>query len=368
MKVTLREKPISKGTKKSLYLDYYPPLVDKGGAETRREFLSLYIIVKPKDKRERELNKASRQEAELICHIRQGQLIKRDFSFLTGEDADSVEAIFQELIDESKNPTSVRHYTALSDLLKEYAGTEYLTFSMFTPEFCQGYINYLRGKKNVKNKDVSIAQNTAAVYSASFMKFINLAEMRDKIFNVSKKVKGIRPDHNTKRSYLSLDELKTLAATPVDRRHIRCRDACFFSSSTGLRKGDIINLDWKDIIQEDGKHYIYFQQQKGKKQEYFPLNNTAVALLGKSKQGKVFAGVTGGKIKYLLNYWISDSGLDKHITFHSFRHTFASLLVKKGVNMAVIQKLLGHTTISTTSIYAHVHTEEKEEAVNRLDE
>lgn len=370
MKVTLREKAISNGTKKSLYLDYYPPLYfPTTGKETRREFLGLYLFVKPKNTEERKLNKATKEEANRVWVQRQEQIIRKDYSFLGEPVKESVESLIDELISEAKNPTSLRQFKELAQMIKDYAGKGALEFEMFTPEFCQGYINSLTKKKRGRWKEdkKEIRHNTAASYSIAFMKFLNRAELRDKVFNLTKKVKGIFPDKTSNRAFLTEDELQDLANTPVREQHIRGKDVCFFAANTGLRQGDILNLEWKDIIREGKEYYIYFRQQKAETREYFPLNLEAVELMGERGKGKVFEGATKDKIRYMLEYWINDAGIEKHITFHSFRHTFAFRLVQADVNMSVIQELMGHKVHQTTLRYAHFSTKEKSKAVNKLN-
>ena len=61
------------------------------------------------------------------------------------------------------------------------------------------------------------------------------------------------------------------------------------------------------------------------------------------------------------------SGMDKHVTSHVLRHSFASYLVKKDTHVAVIQRLLGHADVRTTSVYMHVNQENLKEAVNQID-
>lgn len=369
IKVKLREKTISNGTKKSLYLDYYPPLTDHRGKQTRREFLNLYLFTKPKNKDERRLNESAKEEANIIWVMRQDQLIKGDLSFIGSKQDESPEALMKELLQEAHNPTSIRHYSSLPQMVKEYAGTAVLTYEMFTPDFCQGYINSLKNRDSEGNGRTGkpIGNATQAGYSTAFLKFINRAEQRDRLFNVAKKLKGIRQHTGAQRNYLTLEELRKLAETPVPEYRQRCRDACLFSAFTGLRQGDILNLSWQNIVEENGKHYIYFKQEKAETTEYFPLNSTAFSFLGERKKGKVFEGVTRGRIEYMLENWIPAAGIDKHITFHAFRHTFATQLVKKGVNISIIQKLMGHKILNTTLRYTHVDTDDKQNAVDKLD-
>ena len=74
-----------------------------------------------------------------------------------------------------------------------------------------------------------------------------------------------------------------------------------------------------------------------------------------------------GKTNEILREWIKDAGIDKYITFHDARHTNAVLLISKGVDVFTVQKLLGHTDIATTMIYADVLNEAKIKASNKIN-
>ena len=359
MNVTLREKEISKG-RKSLYLDYYPPIPHPvTGRLTRREFLGLYITTKPITTEERDINKATKKKAEKIRALRQLAIAKEDYSFLGVEESDSIEELMKELVQDTHNPTSERLYTFLPIQLKEYAKRERLTFTDFTPAFCQGYINFLRDKYKT--------QNTAAQHATAFIKFINLSEKRDKVFNVRSKIKGIPVKKHTKREFLTEKELQKLKETPVKPYEQRRKDACLFSAYTGLRRSDILALKWDNIVEDNGRLFINFTQIKTDSPEYHPIPQSAVEFLGEREKGLVFKGLSKGKLERICRDWPPNAGIDRNITFHSFRHTFATRLLGKGVDISVVSKLLNHKDLATTMIYTHVGKQDKMDAIDKLD-
>ena len=97
-----------------------------------------------------------------------------------------------------------------------------------------------------------------------------------------------------------------------------------------------------------------------------PISDEALQLCGDRSEGIVFNGLTPGLIASHLKEWISASGITKHITFHTSRHTFATLLISAGSDLYTVSELLGHTSIKTTQIYADVLSETKLDAVNRV--
>jgi integrase len=79
-----------------------------------------------------------------------------------------------------------------------------------------------------------------------------------------------------------------------------------------------------------------------------------------------FSELTNAKISYYLKDWLIDAGINKHITFHCARHTYATLQLTLGTDIYTVSKLLGHKNLSTTEIYAKVINEKKVEAANKI--
>ena len=100
-----------------------------------------------------------------------------------------------------------------------------------------------------------------------------------------------------------------------------------------------------------------------------PISEQASNLPGESKDPKaeVFLGVKYSAYHYKrLFQWIGAAGITKDITFHCFRHTFATLQLSKGTDIYTVSKMLGHRELKTTQIYAKIIDQTKREAVNRI--
>ena len=144
--------------------------------------------------------------------------------------------------------------------------------------------------------------------------------------------------------------------------------AALFSALTGLRFSDIKNLVWAELEFIEGNGYfIQFKQQKTKGVEMMPISDQAYSLLGESKDpnDKVFEGLnySAYENKHLSN-WIKAAGITKDITFHCFRHTFATLQLSGGTDIYTVSKMLGHRELKTTQIYAKIIDQTKRVAAD----
>ena len=164
-------------------------------------------------------------------------------------------------------------------------------------------------------------------------------------------------------TFLTEEEIKILIDTPS--RSPKTKAAFLFCCFTGLRQSDIRNLRWKDI--KDDK--IHFTQKKTKKVEVMPLSENAKLFLGpKGKDNAVIFPISShsSSLNRSIRNWVRRSSLTKEICYHCSRHTFATLLITYGVNLYTVSKLLGHSDIKSTMVYAKVIDKEKEKAILSL--
>jgi len=135
--------------------------------------------------------------------------------------------------------------------------------------------------------------------------------------------------------------------------------AALFSALTGLRFSDISKLVWSEVqYSELEGYFLQFRQKKTKGVEVLPISEQAFKLLGERKEptAKVFEGlIYSAYLNVHLKQWILRAGITKDITFHCFRHTFATLLVRNDVSPVVVQKLMRHSDIRLTmNTYTHL--------------
>ena len=186
--------------------------------------------------------------------------------------------------------------------------------------------------------------------------------------NPSKGIERFISEEGT-RMYLTIDELKILAATECEYPQIK--RAFLFSCLTGLRRSDVERLKWKDV-QTQGKYTrIIFRQKKTKGQEYLDISPKAVELMGTPGRlnDNVFEDIhTPYSTNEAIRKWVLRAGIHKDITFHCGRHTFAVMMLDLGTDIYTVSKLLGHRELSTKQIYAKVLDKNKQAAVEKFPE
>ena len=160
------------------------------------------------------------------------------------------------------------------------------------------------------------------------------------------------------RAALTQEELIKLSETPCNTPELK--EAFLLSCITGLRKSDILSLSINDIEKCDDTYYIYKKMKKTQRWLRLPLPEEAHHILSKlhAKNGNTpyfFAHLSPHHLGEHLEVWLEDCRIpDKHITFHSGRHTCATLLLTQGTDLYTIMRYLGHQNINTTQRYAHI--------------
>ncbi len=146
-------------------------------------------------------------------------------------------------------------------------------------------------------------------------------------------------------------------------------------AETGMRVSETLNLTLEHIERNTGK--IMIKEGKGAKDRVVYINNglldqlnTYLERTGKGKKGLVFTTRTGGKIDQnnvnrMINTYAKKAGLEKHVSAHTFRHSYATALLKATGNLSLVQKVLGHEDISTTQIYVHLADKDVEEYMTK---
>lgn len=358
--VRLRQKQLKDGNI-SLYLDIYY------NGKRKYEFLKLYLV-KETSKAEKEQNKttlkiANSIKAQRIIDVQSGAYdVKID---------QSNDVAFFPYFDKLKKEQSTRGagWDTVRNRLLDYCHDENLTFRHVDKQFCEGWRKYLDTCDNAFSSDKELKEGTKHMYWVVFKIVMNRA-VKDGILNVSPAslVDGFKPS-SAKRVYLTVEEIKRLSQTECHPRHDILKRAFLFSCLTGLRSCDVKALSWGDVTEENGYTRIIFRQQKTHEQEYLDINRQAVTLMGERgrKEDKVFP------IKYghdhankVLRALVKKAGIDKHVTFHVSRHTFATMMLTNKNSLYTVSKLLGHKSISTTQIYAKVIDAEKQSAVDSI--
>lgn len=371
--VTIRQKPISNG-RFSLYLDYYPPIPNpETGKLVRREYLGLHLFNRPRNEADKLHNQQTKELAKNICAQRQIAIQNEHYGFRPTEKDNTLLVDYYKALIAKRSGSNSENWKSSLYFLEQYfdEGTK---LSSLTVTTCTGFRDYLltaprKRKARDRQKALPITRNSAHSYFSKFKAMLKQA-YKDGLLtrDLDIQVAGIKMQE-THREFLTLEELQTLASTACGIPEMR--QAALFSALTGLRFSDILKLTWGEVhhSKADG-YYLQFRQQKTQATEVLPIPEKAIQLLG--ERGTPTARVLP-ELKYLgfysryLKLWVQKAGISKSISFHSFRHTFATLQLSLGTDLYTVSKLLGHRELKTTQIYAKVIDKKKQEAAGKIN-
>lgn len=178
------------------------------------------------------------------------------------------------------------------------------------------------------------------------------------------------------RDYLTEEELNTLETSTLEKQtHKIARDVFVFSCYTGLAYCDVFSLTQENIVLGiDGNKWLMTQREKTATKVRVPLLNTAMTIIEKYQEhpkciqtGKLLPVYSNQKMNQYIKEVTKKLKIEKHLTFHIARHTFATTVtLSNGVPIETVSKLLGHSKIATTQIYARVIEKKISEDMNSL--
>lgn len=349
----------------SLFLMYH----NEESKKRTYEFLRLYLYDKPKNFLEKEHNKETEQLAEAIRAQKILDLQSRKHGFVSSVNGKIGFLEYFKLMVEKKSDSNGNYGNWLSTLkhLTNFCKGNDIQLSKVDDSFLEGFKIYLITNK-ISSRNGKLSQNSALSYFNKVRTSLKEAYQTKMIAeNPINRVKGIK-EKESNRQYLTLDELQKLVKTDCD--YPIMKDAFIFSSLTGLRFSDIKSLKWKNITYDSQNGYIIkFTQQKTKGVENLPISEQAIRIIGERKHDDdfVFSNlIYSAYHNKILHKWIEKAGIDKHITFHCARHSFATLQLTMNTDIYTVSKLLGHRHLKTTEIYAKVIDKKKINAVANM--
>lgn len=352
----------------SLYLDIYL------NGRRSYEYLKMYLIPErtraDKEKNRQTLQLADAIRAKRVIELRNGQYGFQSQFAINTRFFDYYRSLCEKRLG-AESQGNWGNWRSCYHHLKKYEKRDNITFAEITPEWVQGFKDYLENdaiawahdyRKRIKNKMLS--RNSKVSYFNKLRACLNQAfEERIIPSNPLRGIEGFKAEEGT-RMYLTIEEVQKLAQTPCDYPQIKA--AFLFSCLTGLRRSDVLRLRWSDVYQQGEFTRIIFRQKKTDGQEYLDITAEAAELMGErgNSEDCVFTDIhsptcTNNTIKL----WVARAGINKEITFHCARHTFATMMLDLGTDIYTVSKLLGHRELSTTQIYAKVLDKNKQAAV-----
>ena len=302
--------------------------------------------------------------------------------------------------DKEKKGQSKSQATTINNLIlyvKDFTQGENVLLKDVDKEWCEDFMYYLsktnsfvrnRFKKGSNTEHIAtegeksskpLAKSTAKLYYNTFVSALWFAENKDLIINPAKKIKkdDKKPlkGEDSQREFLTIEELERMKETFV--RNQETKRAFLFGCYVGLRVSDIKSLTYGDIKEEQtakGKQIFVIRKMmiKTRKNVSVPLSNKALSYLPdnftqRPKDERVFDLPGESSMNGMLKTWARDAGVNKVVTFHTSRHTFATLALTLGADIYTTSKLLGHQNVRTTQIYAEVIDAKKEQAISLFD-
>lgn len=376
MKIFIEKRALKADGTRTLRLIYdHGYTIKSNGSRQRKrehEILDLFIYDKPKTPAQRQHNKEHMLLAETIKSKRlvEWQSQKHGFEDRTKRSASFID-YFQRQVDLKEQTTSTSNHSIWLSARKHllfYCGKHDLSFDELDKDWLDGFKYYLTNEAKTKS-DTALSRNTQSSYFNKVRAAINQA-YREGIIrdNPLSQVTSIKAK-TTKRVYLTLDEVNALAQTEC--RYSVLKRAFLFSCSTGMRWCDIHRLTWSEIETFNNHKRIIFDQAKlshgdAKSLQYLDMSKSAESLLGpvKAAHERVFKGLKySAYMNIELLRWCMAAGISKHVTFHAGRHTFAVIQLSRGIDIYAVSKLLGHSELKTTEIYADIIEQRRMEAM-----
>lgn len=239
-------------------------------------------------------------------------------------------------------------------------------------DFCLALIDYMRNVYASANGK-KLSQFSCVSYFGCFRGALNAAVREDII--AENPINKLNPDEKikmpeSKREFLTIDEVKTLIDTPCHREDIK--SAFLFSCYCGLRISDVLALKWKNVDCTGEQWRINIIMQKTRHPLYLPLSMQARKWMperdGATEDDPVFATLPcEDTCNVQIKPWVKEAGITKHVTYHVSRHTFATMMLTLGADLYTVCKLLGHTDVKTTQIYAKIINKKKDDAIGLID-
>lgn len=253
--------------------------------------------------------------------------------------------------------------TYVEKCLKEHFNMEDIAMKELTPQFIHDFSVYLSVERGLRGGTVWLAcQQLKGVVTRAYQRGV----LTWNPFAGFRLAKNIRP-----REYLTEGELKLLMDHEFEDKALTfTRDVFVFSAFTGLAFIDLKELKYENIVDINGSKWIVSQRHKTNIPFQVKLLEVPYQVIIRYQhQGEyVFEQMEYATMAKRIHRVMEEVGIRKRISFHCARHTFAVLALNKGMPIESLSRLLGHTNITTTQIYAKITMHKLEEDMDRLAE
>jgi len=273
-------------------------------------------------------------------------------------------------------PSTIHKYRADLHRFKNFLLSQYQINDFNNVELAhvRSYLSYLASSFNYQSSSMA----NKIIIIRHFFSFLNKSGYIAK--NPAEMIRTPQKSKKLPRALNEIELAKLLKAPEHSNNSsniLRDRLILTLLAYTGIRRQELINLNWDDV--NLGENWMIIRKSKNKQSRVIPLHPKVTELLEAYlaqrlplKEKALITGSQGRRIDKnvlvnLFNNYLKTSGINnKHYSLHSLRHTFATQLLKKNANLISIQQLMGHKRIESTYIYMHVTAKELAESINSL--
>lgn len=328
--------------------------IHKDGSR-KKKMLDIRYYKNPKTAIEREINREKKETVKkIVANMQIDELYSDnllDRGYQTGKD------FFEycsEFIERKAPQCEMRTYKSMVFKLKSFRKKSNLACSEIDEEFLIAFKDYLNRTLNGSTPFNYFKKIKRIIKEATISKHFK----KNPALHI-KNSKGI----SSEKEVLTTEETFLLSATECS--NIDVKRAFLFCCLTGLRFCDVKALKWSNISNEN---VLTIVQIKTKEKVIVPLNENAIRLIGEKRSGKsfIFDLPTHTGCLMILKKWVEKAQINKHITWHCARHTFATSLVFVDVGINLVSSLLGHKDLRQTQIYVRTAELSKTKAINKL--
>ena len=380
----------------SLYLEYYlgreeTPVVDDNGNpvlyETgkmmgkpkvhikhnrRKENLQLYLITKPRTPTERQQNKETLELAAKIRAESEQQFKESMLGYRLKKDRNINFLDYYEAYIDSYTKKDLRMIKIALNRFKDFLKEQYPLYEfgikpdLITKDMMEHFVEYLQSR--------SVGEGAKSIYQR-FKKVVRYAIDHEVMLKDPCKGVVCKVDEQIlRKDVLSMDEIQTLIQCHYDNENPNVRRAFILCLYCGLRFCDVKDLTYKNI--DYTNRLLKFEQNKTKGHSahsgvVIPLNDGLLSLIGETPNDlntSIFNLPSYESCCKSVKRWVKRAGINKHISWHCARHSFAVNILNNGANIKTVASLLGHSGLKHTEKYTRAVDKLKSEAINSLPE
>lgn len=262
---------------------------------------------------------------------------------------------FAKRVGKDRAVRTYRKYLTVRRYLAEFIRSHYkrsdISMNELSEDFICDYCLYLRN-------EVGLAQSSVWIYSIPLKHVVTAAHYNGKIPRNPFALYRVDPDFK-EREYLTEEELRSFASIELaNANYAQARDLFMFGAMTGISFIDIKNLTTDNIVEMNGSLWVVSKRQKTKVPFQVKLIEEALRIIKCyepfRKDNHLFNISSYDMVNRRIKKVAEKCGISKRISFHLSRHSFAVMALNYGMPIESVSKILGHTDIKTTQIYAKV--------------